>query len=126
MNEPLEPNPEPTPRSFRETARQALALLRQEGFAFLVLGGLLLLFAATWYAIARTADGWVTGLAIGGLISIAVYVALCPQDVRRILGGRTVRYGSNVVLVSIAVIGIVILLNYLSNRYYFTIIYNIY
>ena len=118
MNEPLEPNPEPTPRSFRETARQALALLRQEGFAFLVLGGLLLLFAATWFAITRTADGWVTGLAIGGLISIAVYVALCPQDVRRILGGRTVRYGSNVVLVSVAVTGIVILLNYLSNRYY--------
>jgi len=118
MNEPLEPNPGPTPRSFRETVRQVLALLRQEGIALLILGVLLLLFAATWYAIAKTADGWVTGLAIGGLISIAVYVALCPQDVRKFLGGRTVRYGSNVVLVSIAVIGIVILLNYLSNRYY--------
>ena len=33
MNEPLKPNPESTPRSFRETAQQALALLRQEGIA---------------------------------------------------------------------------------------------
>ena len=58
------------------------------------------------------------GLAIGGLVAIAIYALLRPQDLERAFGGRSVRYGSNAVVLSVVTIGIVVLLNYLSTRYY--------
>jgi ABC-type uncharacterized transport system involved in gliding motility auxiliary subunit len=95
-----------------------LAAVREEGIAFLVLGLLALLAAATWYAIGRSVDGWVRGLLIGGAASIALYALLRPDDLRRAFSGRSVRYGSNAAILSAAVVGIIVLLNYLSNRYY--------
>ena len=105
-------------RSFRSLLSGALALLQREGMAFLLLGALLLIAAGTWYAIVRSPDGWVRGLAIGGLVAIAIYALLRPQDLERAFGGRSVRYGSNAVVLSVVTIGIVVLLNYLSTRYY--------
>jgi ABC-type uncharacterized transport system involved in gliding motility auxiliary subunit len=104
--------------ALRELPARALALLREEGMAFLLLGVLALIAAGTWYAISRSFDGWVRGLAVGGLACIAIYVLLRPQDLQRALTGRAVRYGSNAAILSVATIGIVVLLNYLSTRYY--------
>lgn len=105
-------------RATRAALVRTFQLLEREGIAFLVLGALTLLAGGTWYAITRTFDGWVRGLLIAGIASIAVYALLRPQDLQRALTGRTVRYGSNALVLSIAAIGIVVLLNYLANRYY--------
>ena len=70
------PHPSGAPedkRSFRSLLSGALAMLRREGMAFLLLGALLLIAAGTWYAIVRSPDGWVRSLAIGGLVAIAIY-----------------------------------------------------
>jgi len=108
----------PEKRSFRSTLGALVKILRQEGIAFLVAGILALFAAVAWYAISRTFDDWARGLTIGGLAAIAVYLLLRPEDVRRLFTGRTARYGSNALLLSVATIGIVVLVNYLANRYY--------
>jgi ABC-type uncharacterized transport system involved in gliding motility auxiliary subunit len=105
-------------RSPGEVLRTVAGLVRAEALVFLVLGVLALIAGATWYAIGRSVDAWVRGLLAGGLLLIALYVALRPQDLQRALSGRSVRYGSNAVILSVAVVGIVVLLNYLSTRYY--------
>ncbi|MBN1641249.1 MAG: GldG family protein [Anaerolineae bacterium] len=120
--EEASPPPDARPRRALHAARDALTgalrLLEREGLAFLVLGALLLLAGATWYAISRTFDSWARGLTIAGVASVAIYALLRPQDLQRLLTGRTVRYGSNALILSIAAIGIVVLLNVLANRYY--------
>ncbi len=98
--------------------KDAWKFLQENGMVFLLAGGVCLIAAAVWYLIGRAFDAWVQGLGIGGLIAIALYALLRPQDIRAAFTGRSVRYGSNAVVLSIAVIGIVVLLNYLSNRYY--------
>lgn len=99
-------------------ANRALAALQTQGMAFLIVGALAMLAAGTWYAINRSFDDWVRWLLVGGLGAIAAFALLRPQDVQRVLTGRSMRYGSNALVLSIAAIGIVVLLNYLSNRYY--------
>jgi ABC-type uncharacterized transport system involved in gliding motility auxiliary subunit len=108
----------PEKRSFRSTLGALVKVLRQEGTAFLVAGALALFAAATWYAISRTFDDWTRGLTVAGVAAIAVYLLLRPEDVQRLFTGRAVRYGSNALLLSVATIGIVVLANYLANRYY--------
>jgi ABC-type uncharacterized transport system involved in gliding motility auxiliary subunit len=105
-------------RTLAALLRDTLEFLRQEGMAFLLLGVLALIAGGTWYAIGRSVDAWVRGLLAGGLLLIATYVLLRPQDLRRAFAGRSVRYGSNALILSIATIGVVALLNYLSTRYY--------
>ena len=105
-------------RRAKEALVQVLSYLREKSVGFVLLGALALVAAAVWYAIGRSLNGWVRGLLIGGLASILIFVLLRPEEAQRTLTGRTVRYGSNALILSIAAIGIVILLNYLSNRYY--------
>jgi ABC-type uncharacterized transport system involved in gliding motility auxiliary subunit len=109
---------QPEQRSFRSWLGGALALLQREGMAFLLLGIFALAAAGTWYAVVRSFDPWVRGLLVGGLIALAIYVLLRPQDTQRVLLGRSVRYGSSAMVLSIAALGIVVLLNYLSARHY--------
>ena len=97
-------------RSFRTMLSSTFTLLQHRGIAFLILGVLLLVAAGAWYAIARDLDGWVRGLAIGGLAAIAIYALLRPEDLERTFGGRFVRYGSSAVVLSVVTIGIVVLL----------------
>jgi len=108
----------PDKRSLRAALCGLYELLKQEGIAFLVAGVLALFAAAVWYAISRTFDDWARGLIIAGLAATAVYLLLRPEDVRRLFTGRAARYGSNALLLSVATIGIVVLANYLANRYY--------
>lgn len=67
-------------------------------------------------------DPWVLGTLIGGGVAAVLYVVLLvvlhPQQVRAALTGRTARYGSNAVVMSIAFIGILVALNYLAGRYH--------
>lgn len=93
-------------------------LFQNNSTILVILGGLCLAAAGVWYAIGKTLDTWTQWLLIGGLLLIGAYVLTSPQAIKRALGGRAVRYGSSAVVLSVAVIGIVVLLNILSNRTY--------
>ncbi len=55
---------------------------------------------------------------VAGLVAIAAYIALEPGRVRRALAGRTARQGGNATIVTLAVIGILMLLNVLAARHH--------
>ena len=74
--------------------------LKGNGTIFLVVGGLCLVAAGVWYAIGQELDTWTQWLLIGGLLLIGAYVLLSPQEIKRALSGRTMRYGSNAVILS--------------------------
>lgn len=114
------PNAPPALRhpGWKGTLERALSTLRAYGAILAILGVLALIAAGAWYAIGRTYDEWVRGLLIGGLCAIAVYLLLQPQEAQRALSRRSARYGSNAVILSMAAIGIIVLLNYLSSRTY--------
>lgn len=71
------------------------------------------------YLIWREMDAWTEGLLIGGVALGALFLLAHPARVRTILTGRTTRYGSNAVVMSIAFVGILIGLNYLAGRYHY-------
>jgi ABC-type uncharacterized transport system involved in gliding motility auxiliary subunit len=50
------------------------------------------------------------------VIGLAIFAILDPERVRKLLTGRTARYGSNAVVLVIASIGILVVLNYLANQ----------
>jgi ABC-type uncharacterized transport system involved in gliding motility auxiliary subunit len=52
-----------------------------------------------------------------GLVLVASYAVLRPDDLREMLTGRQVRYGGNALLASLAVIGIAALVNFLGAEY---------
>lgn len=58
-------------------------------------------------------------LLVLGVLFFAVYVYARPSDVRRVVGSRGARYGSNALVISLAFIGIVVLLNFMGSRYKF-------
>lgn len=51
------------------------------------------------------------------VIGLALYVLLNPEGARQALTGRQARYGSNALLMSVAVIGIVVVINYLISSH---------
>lgn len=74
---------------------------------------------AVRYLIWRAMDVWAEGLLIGGVVLGALFVLARPAQVRAALTRRGARYGSNAVVMSVAFIGILILLNYLAGRYHY-------
>ncbi len=74
---------------------------------------------AARYFIWGEMDAWAKGLLIGGVVVGALFVLVHPAQVRAALTGRTTRYGSNAAVMSVALIGILILLNYLGGRYHY-------
>ncbi len=74
----------------------------------------LLLASLAWYVLNRDADRYVQiGLALA-LLGLAAAVLLDPPRVRRALSGRQARYGSNAALLTLAVVGILGVANYLA------------
>jgi ABC-type uncharacterized transport system involved in gliding motility auxiliary subunit len=71
------------------------------------------------YLIWHTLDAWAQGLLIGGAVLGVLFILARPAQVRAALTRRATRYGSNAVIMSIAFIGILILLNYLAGRYHY-------
>jgi ABC-type uncharacterized transport system involved in gliding motility auxiliary subunit len=58
-------------------------------------------------------------IAVGlGVILWACFVLLRPEQVRAALTGRTARYGSNALVMSLALLGILILVNFLAMRHH--------
>ncbi len=60
---------------------------------------------------------FVQGLVAVGVVLLVVYAAGRPEEVVGALTGRRARYGSNAVIMTVAFVGIVVLVNYLGTRY---------
>lgn len=77
------------------------------------LAALFLLLTGGWYVVQRQFE-LVAQVGVGlAIISIAAAILLDPERVRRALTGRQARYGSNALLLTIAVVGILAVVNYL-------------
>jgi ABC-type uncharacterized transport system involved in gliding motility auxiliary subunit len=90
-----------------------------EVYAWLIagLGLLLLILGVILFMVNRTlAVEWQIGLGLGGVLVLGA-VLLSPSVVRTALTGRSVRYGSNAVVVSIAFVGILGLINTIVNKH---------
>jgi len=79
----------------------------------LILAGLAALGAVVLYIVQREFSLAIQISLALVLIGLALFVILDPQRVRQGLSGRQARYGSNAILLSIAFIGIVVVINYL-------------
>jgi ABC-type uncharacterized transport system involved in gliding motility auxiliary subunit len=51
------------------------------------------------------------------IIGLALFVAIDPGAIRRALTGRQARYGSNAFILTIAFLGILVVINFLANKY---------
>jgi ABC-type uncharacterized transport system involved in gliding motility auxiliary subunit len=92
--------------------------LRQYAHYLAYLGAILLLGALGFYFVNRFWD-LKAEIAVGlGVILWAGFVLLRPEQVRTALTGRTARYGSNALVMSLALLGILILVNFLAMRHH--------
>lgn len=79
-----------------------------------LLGVVLLLVAAGWAAVNRRFDPVPQVGGALGVAALAAGVLFDPERVRRALTGRQARYGSNALVISLAFLGILVVLNYLA------------
>jgi gliding motility-associatede transport system auxiliary component len=79
----------------------------------LYLSLLAILFSIGWYVVQRQFD-LVLQISLGLIvIGLAVFALLDPENVRQLLTGRQARYGSNALVLTLAFVGILIVVNYL-------------
>ncbi len=79
----------------------------------LYLAILAILFSIGWYIVQRQFD-LVLQISLGLIvIGLALFALLDPENVRQLLTGRQARYGSNALVLSLAFIGIVVVVNWL-------------
>ncbi|NLG29286.1 MAG: GldG family protein [Chloroflexi bacterium] len=81
-------------------------------------GALILAVALGGWLVTSQLKPWIEILATAGAVLIALSVIMQPQRVKEALFGKRTRYASNAVVVSLAVMLIVALLNYLGARYH--------
>ncbi len=70
------------------------------------------------YLVTRQFNTTVEVLLILGLVLVGLFVVGRPEQVKRTLTGRTARYGGSATLMSVALIGILVLVNFLGNRHH--------
>jgi ABC-type uncharacterized transport system involved in gliding motility auxiliary subunit len=84
--------------------------------ASIIISLLALLVGAGYYIIQREWNLYLQ-IALGlFVIGLAVFVALDPGAIRTALTGRQARYGSNAVILTVAFIGILVVVNYLAYK----------
>lgn len=92
-------------------------LLRKYG-DYIALAGLACLAAGiVRYFVAGDFNIYVQAILGLGIILLLIYAAGRPQELLQALTGRRARYGSNVLVMSLAFIGILALVNFLGTRY---------
>jgi ABC-type uncharacterized transport system involved in gliding motility auxiliary subunit len=83
----------------------------------LLLSGISIIFSAAYYFVIRKFDiPLQLGLAFV-IVGIALFAVFDPEKVRSFFTGRQLKYGSNFVIFSIAVLGILVVTNFLVNKY---------
>ncbi len=91
----------------------------QEWAVYFGAAGLALWVAAgIFYLLGNQTNQVLIALLVVGLVFIALYVYLRPDQVRAVVTSRGARYGSNALLMTIAFIGIIGVLNFLGARYH--------
>lgn len=86
---------------------------------YLVYAGLLaLVIGLGLYLVTRQFNTVVEVLLGLGLALIGLFIMARPEQVKRALTGRTARYGGSATLMSVALIGILVLVNFLGNRHH--------
>lgn len=80
------------------------------GLIIMIGSGLTYFLSRHWTVLAQV------GLVVGGMLLLGA-VLLRPDVVRSVLAGRPVKYASNAMLMSLAFIGILILINFLAVKY---------
>jgi ABC-type uncharacterized transport system involved in gliding motility auxiliary subunit len=95
---------------------QRLKLL---GSPITVLGVVALAAGAIRWLIYRQYDTPVQALLAMGLALIGLFIVTRPEEVKLAIAGRTARYGSNALLMSVAFLGILILINMLAGRHHY-------
>ncbi len=106
---PKQPKPTPSPwRLFQEANWRSL------GPYFLAVGILALVAWAVLYFLERTWNTYVLVLLAIGILGILIFIVWDPERVLQWLGGRQARYGSNVLLMSLAFLAILVVINWLS------------
>lgn len=106
---PKSPKPTLSPWRFFQEADW-----RNLGPYFLVIGILALVACAILYFLYRTLNTAVIVLLAAGLLGILAFVVWDPERVLEWFGGRQARYGSNVLLMSLAFLAILVVINWLS------------
>ena len=80
----------------------------------LYLSVLAILFSVGWYIVQRQFD-LVLQISLGLIvIGLAMFALLDPENARQLLTGRQARYGSNALVLTLAFVGILIVINYLA------------
>jgi len=86
---------------------------------YLMYAGLLALAAGSGlYFLTRQFNTTVEVLLALGLALVGLFILLRPDQVKKALTGRTARYGGSATLMSVALIGILVLVNFLGNRHH--------
>jgi ABC-type uncharacterized transport system involved in gliding motility auxiliary subunit len=95
-----------------------IARIRQQLPAlFTGLGALALVGAAGLFLVQGEADRWVLTSAAVGVIFLVYALLERPESVKATITGREVRHGGNTLVMTVAFLGILVLLNVLGNRF---------
>ncbi len=81
-----------------------------------IIGGLGLLAAIAIYLLQRQLNVAVQASLVVGLLGLAVAILLDPGTLQSWAGRRQARYGGNVLLMSVALLGILVVVNYLATK----------
>jgi ABC-type uncharacterized transport system involved in gliding motility auxiliary subunit len=84
---------------------------------FDTLGLLLLVAAMLSYLVSNVWEKWIVGLAIAGIVLVAIGIAANYRQILTSLGKRSTKYASNYVISIILVIAVVAGLNYIGQRH---------
>ncbi|NLD72981.1 MAG: GldG family protein [Chloroflexi bacterium] len=82
-----------------------------------LLGAALIAVALGARLVVGAREIWHEAVGAGGLALLAAAALLRPDAVRRALTGRQARYGGNAAVMSVAMVGILVLVNYIGARY---------
>jgi len=82
-----------------------------------IAGAILILVALGAWLVMGYLVTWSQIVGAAGLVLLAVASLLRPDAVRRALGARQARYGGNAVVMTLALVGVLVLVNYLADRH---------
>ncbi|MDP7421419.1 MAG: hypothetical protein QGH40_06055, partial [bacterium] len=77
----------------------------------------LLIAALVWYTFESYQHTWSLSLLVSGLFLLAVYLVLQVGRYRTIVKRRSTRFGANMTLYVVVVVGILVTVNYLSEKH---------
>lgn len=75
--------------------------------------------AGVLYLLGNQPTERLVALLVIGLIALVIYFVMEPERLREIVTSRGAKYGSNALLISVAFIGIIVLVNFLGSRYHY-------